>query len=931
MISVFKNAARALLLCSLAVPAYAQVCMETGGSASGKINMSCDMSYRNQLVTCDSNKLLPTDPKCTANPPDPQCIVGTRPACPKKPMPMITTPLKSYIQDYNAYLWHYPRDATSTWLPYDGAYSLGTPGDTTRTFQLFDNTAPGTKRLAACTAQIRVPTDPTTLGDWAKLTRLQVDNCTNQYLINAAMYPVQKASTKLLSMDDPTHPSAPLNIQGECQPLKTFTENQDEYKADHYLNVAWQKTMTDPSYRASTPAALKCVPCTTATGDACDHEPHLPCQAPQSQGTTLDNPINPPSPFPEVRLSSIATVPYENINDPTHPFSPRWDFLLSDRDYANLNSAQIALVSPQGAAISTLMGVYMSKKTDDVYCAGVRNADNESDATKKADATVPVDILSFRANEFNTALTSRTSYNSACYKNTGQVNYPESTPFTIPQFAIMVADSWCWRIDNFTPYPPTIYAHNKPCWECFGLNGKVDDISQQPPCTTRYDGHDLTITGGMLGGGLNFGKLQASCLNAANMKNVCTDMRKPYTSLNVLKMRYQRTNDPSDTSGNNNVLKNGTGEGMTFKEYFGNHMPYPRMWDMGGVSLQNSHTTDMNNQPPTDTTGQYTAIVGIGREAAPGAVTTTHPDERCLTGGWATPTAPGATAPTTPPTVTFGGVSLTVPDAMTSWTEMKLYETRTLRQIGMSCIGRYEKVFKPGNAENMMLLHAGGRWDQLLIKKCDLAKGLTQNCSDMTLKDFIAAGSPANTATTVYIKSMNAQAYPQPWRGYLGATTTTNQFPNWPDVTPSTTAGLDNATPGDIILLPNGPKDDASTGMRGLPKLAFVIETHLAANSTCASTNDCYVRVLEPDDGKWPDSCGTTNTWGEMKARYYYKTGMLPAPAKAEYTNIGSLSDCMETQISQCEMSAWSTLKVYHISTDTTRTGCDQQNAVDCK
>ena len=175
------------------------------------------MSYRDTLVTCDTKKKGD--------------VVGTRPAsCPKKPMPMIDTPKKSYIADYTPYLFHYPRDEKKPELPYSGSYSLGTPGDATNTFQMVGNTAPGTKRLAACTTQIKVPSDPTTPDEWAKLGRLQLDNCANQYILRRATTAMQKEDTDLLSMDDLSKPDEKLKAEGECQPLKTFTPD-NEYSA----------------------------------------------------------------------------------------------------------------------------------------------------------------------------------------------------------------------------------------------------------------------------------------------------------------------------------------------------------------------------------------------------------------------------------------------------------------------------------------------------------------------------------------------------------------------------------------------------------------------------------------------------------------------------------------------------------------------------
>ena len=57
--------------------------------------------------------------------------------------------------------------------------------------------------------------------------------------------------------------------------------------------------------------------------------------------------------------------------------------------------------------------------------------------------------------------------------------------------------------------------------------------------------------------------------------------------------------------------------------------------------------------------------------------------------------------------VSSNGVKIYLPDPISSWTELKLYQTNTVRHSGLVCLGRYEKVFKPGSAENMILTAAG--------------------------------------------------------------------------------------------------------------------------------------------------------------------------------------------------------------------------------
>lgn len=906
-----------MLCVVLGASASAQVCKESNGNVAGKANMDCDMRYRDQLVTCDKK-----------NPSSTKEVLGTRPACPAKPMPMLDTPKASYIADYNPFLFQYPRDPGDSSKPYAGAFALGTPGDASRTFQLFGNTAPGTKRLSSCTTQIKLPTDPKNDSEWAMLTRLQADNCANQYILNSAIWPFQKESTKILSLDDPKNPGKKIDLDGECQPLKPASGEKNEYDATVYLKAAWTKLLIDPEYRKTT-KALKGVPCVkdfglakksglTSGGLPCDREPHLP------KGTTLENPLQMPKDFPEeIRLSSIATVPYEEINDPTHPFSPRWDFLLNDRDYSNLS---LNLLGSPGVAVAIQAGlhVYMSKVKNSVFCAGVRNADKESDKDKKEDAEVKVDVLEFRRPAFEGALQKRVGYNAVCKLHKAVFNKPDA-----PLFVVAPA-SFCFLITRVSPFPPFIYGKDKDCWDCYGLSGKVDDETQHPPCTTQYLGTDNHIKGAFPGG-LNAFKRSANC--GTKFDKICKDLRAPYTPLNKLKMRYHNPDDKDDKDGNNVVLKDGALEGMTHSEYFGNHMPYPKIWDLG-QSLQAVPTNDKTSQPPLDTTGQYTAIVGVGREAAAKVAADAAPadadgkkadekfyDQRCKAQGWGDTINPlGAS---------FGGVTVSVPDPITSWTEMKLYQARTQRSIGLSCIGRYEKVFKPGSAENMMLLIAGGEWERAVISKCPRLKdGRTGECEYMTIKQYADAGSPEGDDSTVYLKQLQNQGWPLAWRGYMSAEKAETKFPAFGG-SDSSISGLDKAEPGDIIMMPNGPNDKD-----GLAKLAFVISTNFDADgkqSRCSKENNCYVQVLEPDNGKWPDVCGTTDTWGEMKSRYYFKPGHFPDEAKTALKDATSTTDCEETKISHCEMSAWDKLKIYRAREDV-RQGCkNKDKSIECE
>jgi len=936
----FKQLVAIALLAGLAVPAYAQVCSEPNGSGAAPANMKCDMRYRNTVVTCDAvNTVNPPTTNSDGSSLSGTPVTGTRPSCPPKPMPMIDTPVGSYISDYTKYLYIYPRDAADGTIPYSGRYRIGTPGSAMDTFQMFGNTAPGTKRLAACTAQLKPPEKLADDTEWARFIRLQLDNCTNQYILNTAIGPVQKENTKLLAMDaDPFDPNSKLSklidLESECQPLRMARDTTNEYNPTEYLRWAWKKTLQDPSARKST-QLLKCKSCDIATvslGLPCDHEPHLPCAGFKNQGIIIENPLTPPAEFRDFSLSELSAIQYEEIVDPTHPFSPRWDYLYADRDYSADLADKSKLAGGNSLAIITALRFIGTQYMTDngfkgsTFCAGVKKADKETDSKKKKDLEVKVDVLEFRRDAYEKALLKRMMYNFTCKKWTANYTSGNDGAFYV------IPTSFCYQITGFSWVYPWVYAKDFDCWDCFGIkDDKVDDENSHAPCTHHYLGKDLTMV--QLPGGLNGFKKKANC--GTDMATICRDLRKPFTPMNKLKMRYHNPDDRNDTDQKNVVLKDGALEGLSFNDYFDNRMPYPRIWDLG-QSLQKTSTSDSNNQPELDTTGQYTTIVGVGREAAAKVASDAaspakdangqtpaekYTDQRCKTMGWGTSLTPGMP-------MKFGGLSVYPPDPMTSWTELKLYQARTQRNVGLSCIARYEKVFKPGSAENMLMWSAGAEWDRTVVNKCNRGpNGKALNCVPMTYKEYEDAGKPADSNTVVYMKQTLPKAWTNAWRGYMAAYDYEIKFPNFGDSPPTLIQGLDDAEMGDIILMPDGPRGPMIKP--GLAKVAFVAEVRLPNNSSCVAEKNCYIKVLEPDGGKWPDICGTTDTWGEMKERYYFKPGHLPKAAADEYERIGSASHCGEMRLAQCEQKGWDSFELYRIREDE-RVGCNKQKAADC-
>jgi hypothetical protein len=394
-------------------------------------------------------------------------------------------------------------------------------------------------------------------------------------------------------------------------------------------------------------------------------------------------------------------------------------------------------------------------------------------------------------------------------------------------------------------------------------------------------------------------------------------------------------------------------------------MPYPRLWDTGN-SIQQNSTYDSNYQDPMDTKGQYTAIVGVGREDAPkiagNDAVEKHKDERCLLGGWGGTCAAGVCTSEylrTGLQQMFSGVSqIKLPDPITSWTELKMYQMRTMRYANMSCLGRYEKVFKPGSSENLALMGLGGEWSRVIVQKCK--RDNSAPCEYMSLQEYREAGFPTSDLDHYTIPQTKLEGWPLAWRGYMvdgtykipaiesPIPTSANQFPNFGSVGGILSGallktGMGSAQLGDIVLMPSGASNGSlsgNTSKRGLAKIAIVSEVNLPKASKkpgekdCVDRNDCYIQVLEADNGKFPDVCGTTSAFGEVKARYLYAPGKLPTPVKEEFQRINAHTmSCEDPNLGRCEFLPWNSVRLYRIREDTypLRTGCDQENAKDCE
>ncbi len=349
--------------------------------------------------------------------------------------------------------------------------------------------------------------------------------------------------------------------------------------------------------------------------------------------------------------------------------------------------------------------------------------------------------------------------------------------------------------------------------------------------------------------------------NPSNMAKMCEQLRAPMIPINKLKMRYH---DPEKLT--ESELPSGVPEGLTFKEYFGSNMPYIRLHDTGRP-IQKSTSS---KQDPMDDLGQYTAIVGVGREGVSGDAE--RKDERCLFGGW------GGDA-------SFGGVNISAPDPITSWTELKLYQTRTMRKDGLYCIGRYDKVFKPESTEEKLLGLAGGEFNAM-------------------------RPLPGATEQT----RMSQVSWPLAWRGYTTEPDENQRFPNFGGTASGILTGLDNARLGDILILDENGSAEGSKP--GLPRLAVVVEGSNNDPQTCQSEGSCWVNIQAADDGGSPDICGGTDAMGQVLTRTFYKPSASTDLDEGPFGILGISTDCEDQNLQRCVLQRWDQIKVYRIRED---------------
>jgi hypothetical protein len=183
---------------------------------------------------------------------------------------------------------------------------------------------PDSTMLNGCSIELMVnnASGPTKIDDPIWMRR-ELDNCLNQYILQHGRFPrvTNVYTASLFAMNT-----------GLCQPLRLMRPPTKydlyEYAPSEYLGVAWRKLLVDHTYKKTNNANAEP-----------NYEKH-------SKVKIIRKIEMPESNFGQILVEDLAEGPlygmgpvppgmvnlhYEKILDPSHPFSPRWDYKMQDR------------------------------------------------------------------------------------------------------------------------------------------------------------------------------------------------------------------------------------------------------------------------------------------------------------------------------------------------------------------------------------------------------------------------------------------------------------------------------------------------------------------------------------------------------------------------------------------------------------------------
>lgn len=308
--------------------------------------------------------------------------------------------------------------------------------------------------------------------------------------------------------------------------------------------------------------------------------------------------------------------------------------------------------------------------------------------------------------------------------------------------------------------------------------------------------------------------------------DLCSHITKPVVPVNVLKMREVTKED----------FPNGVQKAYRFKTYFGKNRPYMRCWDTGLECGQDSPEADQDT-----TTGSEYAIVGAGREA-----------ENCMVGGGL-----GSTVSVADPTGTQ--------DPIMDWMELKLYQVRGAREIGISCLPMEEKMNngKLASGEEMVLSRTGA---QFQIAWSELGEGADEQ------------------------NRIKTTGWPFSWRGYITDPKVENRFPNFGGAGPAMATGMDDVEVGEALVYDedivmegiagqDGATRENATGPGGdgkwrNPYVAFVTAVNNVKAKGGQEGPDDFIKAIAFNHGKIIDACANSEYAGQGEEYTMYKSAL---------------------------------------------------------
>lgn len=305
-----------------------------------------------------------------------------------------------------------------------------------------------------------------------------------------------------------------------------------------------------------------------------------------------------------------------------------------------------------------------------------------------------------------------------------------------------------------------------------------------------------------------------------------------------------------------------TGGMQYYSSIVGYNMPYMRWWDTGVSAGNRLHGGSFVN-----TLGGFDTLLGVGREERDkktAELMGLRSTRLCATDagrlGQEQPSQMGR----------VGG-----------WAELKAHQMWSIRRNNLFCLARYEKVFKPGSAENLVHAKAGAGYSSMQSRQWPWSLGWRGYATDS--HDVARAEHPPQKWQFPFFP----ETYnPTSGKDYNGQTVDIDGNPisaiiadGTPPLDPLDTSprGLDHALPGDIITIT----------LNGLPHIYYVTKLGWPIDVNRPDAKWDYVRnkymvagnpilpdrvfVESWDQGKFPTSTGSSIHWGYGPERVIFK------------------------------------------------------------